>query len=70
MAFIYNPNTHYPIGDTAYKYGSDVKTIKLSQAHNRQIVITPEDGKNNDNIMPPTTIVVQSKEQSEFNVNF
>ena len=70
MAFIYNPSTHYPIGDTACEYGSDEKTI--NQTHNRRLVITPK-GKqkiNVNEIIPPTTIVVQAKEQRTFNVNF
>ena len=71
MAFIYNPNTHYTIGDTVFEYGSDVKSIKLGQAHNRRLVITPEGSNINVNdIIPPTKIVVQAKEQSKFNVNF
>ena len=38
MVFIYNPNTHYPIGETAHKYGSGVKIIV---SRNRRIVTTP-----------------------------
>ena len=59
MAFIYNPNTHYLIGDIAYKYGSGVKTIGL---HNRRIVITLEGVNINvTDIMLLTTIVEQAK---------
>ena len=60
MAFIYNPNTHYQIGDTACEYGSDKKTIELT--HNRRLVITQR-GSNINEIIPPTTIVVRAKEQ-------
>ena len=57
MAFIYNPRSHYPIGEATYKYCSGVKTI---ESHNWITVITPE-GVNIDvdyaDILPATRVV-------------
>ena len=69
MAFIYNPRSHYPIGEATYKYCSGVKTI---ESHNWITVITPE-GVNIDvdyaDILPATRVVIQAKDYTHYEVN-
>ena len=69
MAFIYNPNTHNPIGDT---HASMVLTLRLSSQHTieDQLLLRKVKKNNVNEIIPVNTIVIQAKEQSKFNVNF